>query len=208
VNVCPEIDIKGTALLIIDMMNDHVHPEGVSSRYFGGLTANDREMLIASNRRLLVAARCMDIPVIHVRGEIRWDMLDSSTAEARLRKRPRHPSDVPFKIKGSWGAQIIDELAPEEREFIIIKKGHSGFGFSELDQILRRLDVKLCITTGGAATGCLSDTIRQGVAFGYDFVMVSDAIYRPNHPVLFALERYAVKCTTEEVLAALDAARS
>lgn len=205
--MCPEIDVNRTALLIIDMMNDHVHPEGVSNRYFGGLTRDDREMLIANNRRLLITARRMVIPVIHVRGEIRWDMLDSATAEARRRKRPRHPPDVPFKIKGTWGAQVIDELAPVEGEVVIIKKGHSGFGFTELDQMLRQLGVKLCITTGGAATGCLSDTVREGAAFGYDFVMVSDAIYRPNHPVLSALEHYGTKSTTEEVLAALDAVR-
>src|SRR6185369_3177377 len=76
-----ELSPDGTALLIIDMMNDHIHSDGTASRYFGGLTPEQRELIVGNNRRLLEAARAKGLPVVHVRGENRWDTLDSATAE-------------------------------------------------------------------------------------------------------------------------------
>jgi biuret amidohydrolase len=202
-----ELDSEGLGLLIIDMMNDHMHPDGVSARYFGGLTDAQRSAIIANDVRLLEAARAKGLPVVHIRGENRWDTLDSATAEARRRKRPKHPPDVPFKIAGSWGAQIIDELAPRDDEPVVIKRGHSGFGFTELDVVLERLGISHCITIGGASTGCLSDTVREGAGYGYEFLIVPDAVYRPNDPVVEQLRHLADVSTTDEVLAALGIGR-
>src|SRR5687768_11219682 len=150
VPMTPELPLEGSALLIIDMMNDHIHIDGTATRYFGGLSPEHREVIVGNNVRILEAARAKGLPVVHVRGENRWDTLDSATAEARRRKRPKHPPEVPFKIIDTWGAQIIDELAPRDDEPIVIKKGHSGYGFTELDEIFKRLGVRSCITTGGA----------------------------------------------------------
>ena len=102
---------------------------------------------------------------------------------------------MPFKIAGSWGAQIIDELAPRDDEPVV--------GFTELDVVLGRLGITTCITIGGASTGCLSDTVREGAGYGYEFLIVPDAVYRPNDPVVEQLRHLADVSTTDDVLAAL-----
>jgi ureidoacrylate peracid hydrolase len=189
-----------TALLIVDMMNDHVHADGAASRHLGsGLTDGQRAALLGNTRRLLQRARAAGGPVVHVRNEYRWDNLDCGTAEARLRQRPLPPG-VPNKIIGTWGAQIVDDLAPAADEPVVVKKNQSAFWFTPLDLLLRRLGVQTCITVGGAAGGCLNDTVREGVGYGYEFVVVTDALYPPDHPIVESLRQRATLTTTDEVL--------
>jgi nicotinamidase-related amidase len=189
-----------TGLLIVDMMNDHVHADGAACRYLGsGLTDVQRAALLGNTRRLLQQARTAGWPVVHVRNEYRWDNLDCGTTEARLRQRPLPPG-VPNKIVGTWGAQIVDHLAPVEDEPVVVKKNQSAFWFTPLDLLLRRLDVQRCLVAGGAAGGCLNDTVREGVGYGYEFVVVSDAVYPVGSPVLDSLREHATLTTTDEVL--------
>jgi biuret amidohydrolase len=189
-----------TGLLIVDMMNDHLHADGAACRSLGsGLTDAQRHRLFGNTQRLLRAARAHGQPVVHVRNEYRWDNLDCGTTEARLRQRPL-PSGVPNKIIGTWGAQIVDALAPAEDEPVVIKKNQSAFWFTPLDLLLRRLDVQRCLIVGGAAGGCLNDTVREGVGYGYKFVVVTDALYPPDHPIVESLGERAMLKTTDEVL--------
>lgn len=187
-------------LLIVDMMNDHVHPDGAAARYLrGGLTDADRATLVGNTRRLLQAMRSAGRPVVHIRNEYRWDNLDCGTTEARVRQRPLPPG-VSNKIVGTWGAQIIDELAPADDEPVVVKKNQSAFWFTPLDLLLRRLGVQTCITVGGAAGGCLNDTVREGVGYGYTFQVVTDAVYPAASAVLDSLRGRATLVRTDEVL--------
>ena len=65
---------ESTALLIVDMMNDHVHSDGVSHRFGTGMPDADRLMIVRNNQRLLAAARSVGLPAIHIRNEYRWDV--------------------------------------------------------------------------------------------------------------------------------------
>jgi nicotinamidase-related amidase len=189
-----------TGLLIVDMMNDHVHADGAAARYVGsGLTDAQRRTLVANAQRLLEAARARRRPVIHVRNEYRWDNLDCGTTAARLRQRPLPPG-VPNKIVGTWGAQIIDELAPAADEPVVVKKNQSAFWFTPLDLLLRRLEVQRCLVVGGATGGCLNDTVREGVGYGYEFLVVTDAVYPVGSPILDSLAHRAALVTTDEAL--------
>jgi nicotinamidase-related amidase len=195
-----------TALLIVDMMNDHVHADGAAARHLGGgLRDAQRAWLLANAQRLLHATRAAGRPVVHVRNEYRWDNLDCGTTEARLRQRPLPPG-VSNKIIGTWGAQIVDDLAPAADEPVVVKKNQSAFWFTPLDLLLRRLGVETCITLGGAASGCLNDTVREGVGYGYAFQVVTDAVYPVASPVLDSLSQRADLLTTNEALALLDSA--
>jgi nicotinamidase-related amidase len=197
---------ESTALLIVDMMNDHIHPDGAAHRFGVGMPEVDRRLIVDNNQRLLEAARGAGLAVIHIRNEYRWDNLDCGTSEARKRDhRSAYPPEVPYKIIGTWGAQIIDDLAPTEDEIVVIKKNQSAFWFSELDQVLRHLGVETLITTGGATTGCLNDTVREGAGLGYEFLVVVDAVYKPNHPVLPSLQHACRLTTTQEMVDALSA---
>jgi ureidoacrylate peracid hydrolase len=191
----------------VDIMNDFASPGGAYLKMgYSSLTDEQREVLVSNNQRLIKAMRAVGRPIVYVRGEYRADDLDS--AQSWIKKKTQtFTSDAPFKIIGSWGPQIIDELAPSPEDVVIVKKGHSGFGFTELAPVLQHLGVDTCVATGGGSPGCLSDTVREGAGWGYDFLVVGDAAYSANHPILKDLSEHCGSLTTtEEVLEMLKVA--
>ena len=96
------------------------------------------------------------------------------------------------------------ELAPQKNDYVLIKKGQSAFGFTPLHRLLRNLAINRCVVTGGAVTGCVSDTVREGAGLGYRTVVVSDATYPPRSPYLASLTGRAEINTTDEVMRVLQ----
>ena len=195
-----------TAMLIIDMQNDFVHPQGLSGRMgYSSLTEEDLGMLIENNQHLLRAVRQKGMPVLFVRVINRRDMLDKASPIMESDPKPI-PAEEDNKIAGTWGAQIIDGLDVHEEDFIVTKNGRSAFFGTNLHRTLRNLKVTRCITTGGAAHGCMEDTVREGAGLGYAFTIVPDATYKPNTPTIGVMSNYADFKTTKEVLAELGEA--
>lgn len=209
-NGMASFDSGASALMIIDVMNDFVDERGAFLRLgYAKLTPEERSVLIRNNQALIKRIRELGRPVVYIRGEYRSDHLDWFGAWVKQKARPPgidvpEGTDVALKEPGSWGAQVIDEIAPLPDDLVVVKKGHSGFGFTEAALVLRNFGVKTCIATGGASIGCLSDTVREGVAVGIDFVIVCDATYPAADPVLADLaDHCGLLATTEEVLGLL-----
>ena len=168
----------GSALLIVDMQNDFVHPDGGFARCARENPERGWDMAflmgtIPQVRRLLDAFRRAGRPVIHIitthdpaYADAQWPHWRSGlTGENRT-----------FLIEGTWGAQIADELKPQDGEHIVIKKGYGGFSNTPLDTILRRLGVTTCVVAGVTTTVCVSTTLRGGVGHNYDMILVEDAV--------------------------------
>src|SRR5947209_12417352 len=79
-------------------------------------------------------------------------------------------------VEGTWGAQIIDDLTPQEREHLVVKKGFGGFSNTPLDTVLRNMGVTTCVVSGVTTCVCDSSTIRGGVEYNYRMILVSDAV--------------------------------
>jgi nicotinamidase-related amidase len=194
------------ALLIVDVVNDHVMPEGVNFVHRGGkpMSNEEREQLFFNNRRLSDAMRLVGRPVIYLHGERRLDGLDYARAEVKNRKDRPWPPGVGLDLIGSWGAQICDAIAPMPDDIVVTKKAHGGFQFTVLDQMLRRIGVNTLIATGGGTLGCLADTVRQATAYGYGVVLVADAVYSPpNNSGVWTMEVSADVESTDNVLSLL-----
>jgi nicotinamidase-related amidase len=111
------------------------------------------------------------------------------------------PPEAHYLEYGAWGTELVEGLQPEVGDFVLEKKGHSAFGFTPVHRILRNLRVRRCIVTGGATSGCVSDTVREGVGLGYEMAVVSDATYPPASPYLAVLARRGQLRTTQAILA-------
>ena len=79
-------------------------------------------------------------------------------------------------MEGTWGAQIIDELKPQEGEHLVVKKGFGGFSNTPLDTVLRNMGVTTCVVSGVTTCVCVSNTIRGGVEYNYRMIVVGDAV--------------------------------
>ena len=190
-------------LLIIDIQNDLIHPDGAHVRYRPNkLTDAQREEIIGNNVKLLELIRAKDLPVVYiksVRGKDRF--IDTASAKMGMRQR-----DLDYRTDGTWGAEVVDELKPRPCDYVIGKRGHSAFGTTHLHRMLRNLGVNHIVVTGGSLVGCVADSTREGVGLGYKVILVRDAAYPPELRELGAAAlatRLDVR-TTEEVLAWLE----
>jgi nicotinamidase-related amidase len=203
------LQIESTALLIVDIGNDHVMPDGVNFKYLGKTPISDegRAKIFSANRALAAAMRDLGRPVIYLHGERRLDGLDYARSEIKNRRDPGWPPGVAVDLAGSWGAQICDEIAPQQGDIVLTKKAHSGFAWTVLDQLLRKLGISTVVATGGGTTGCLADTVRQGAAYGYDMWVVKDAVYpRPGDEMVDTMQTEATITQTGDALDLLKSA--
>jgi len=183
----------GYALVIVDMQNELLKGDPDASE------DEHLQRLIANNRELMAAMRELGWPVVLAGGARRPDLLD----DARSRVAPvmhARPAGVPYRQLGSWGAQFLEGLQQQPSDIVVEKKGNSAFGFTPLHRILRNIGVRRCLVTGGAVSGCVSDTIREGIGLGYEMTMVSDAAYPLNAPYSGEIAELGQVRTTEDVL--------
>lgn len=196
---------NGLALLLLQLQNDPIHPQGANARYnMSALTPEEFSMVVSNNRKLIAAMRQKGYPLIHTTSEPRPDELDVCLSPIYyVRRSSKLPIGAKHQ-KGSWGNQFIDDLQPAEGEMVLLKKAHSAFTYTHLHRLLRNLNVNTCLVTGGSVKACANDTIRDGIALGYHMVPISDATYPPNSDLLTSLAERTPVMTTEEALGHLE----
>ncbi len=80
-----------------------------------------------------------------------------------------------FYPKGSWGAEVIDELKPLENEIVIPKTSSSLFNSTNFDYAARNLGIEYVMTMGILTEQCVETVIRDGCDRGYLMTLIEDA---------------------------------
>jgi ureidoacrylate peracid hydrolase len=202
-------EIGKSALIIVDMQNDFLHPEGsfgTRAREAPG-AGIDMPFLVGTipqAKRLADAYRKAGRPVVYIAHVLKADYSDAQFPYWRLGLTPG--SNRTHCVEGTWGAQIVDELRPQEGEHLVVKKGFGGFSNTPLDTILRNMGVTTCVVSGVTTCVCVSNTLRGGVEHNYRMILVADAVAevsRDTHEAeLKTMARvFADVKTTDEVVA-------
>ena len=77
--------------------------------------------------------------------------------------------------KGSWGAEIIDEMQPEPADIRIEgKRGLDCFASTNLDFILRARGVETVVLAGFLTNCCVESTMRSAYERAYRVVTLTD----------------------------------
>ena len=198
-----KVDAAWTALLVIDMLNDLVDPEGKTATQAGRPIDNARAV-IPAQQRLLAAARRAGVMVVHLAQVTAAD--GSSLSGPWLDARSRATYSVSdLCIEGSWGAEIVTELAPDAGEAVVRKFSYSGFAGTPLDAILRSHRVETVTCIGVSTNACVEATAREAFSHGYYVVLVEDACasWRPDlHRATLetAAHRYASVCASQRLV--------
>lgn len=209
------LDLSRTALVIIDMQNDFLHPEGWFSADRGVAVAPLTEIVEAINA-LSAAARAVRVPVIHINWGVRGDtlnlpanVLDGASACGARRGYGDAGAHGPILVEGGWGAESIEAIETDLADVHVAKHRLSGFCDNELDQILRRLDVSTLIFTGVNLDRCVFATLADGCFQGFDAVLVEDSCATPSpeyvsDAILYLVRLlYGFTTTSAELLTAL-----
>ena len=171
-------DPSTTALLVIDMQRDFLEPGG-----FGETLGNDVSQLrsaIAPTAALLAACRAARLPVIHTREGHLPDLSDCPPAKLTRGAPSRRIGDPGpngrILVRGEYGHDIVDELAPAPGEPVIDKPGKGAFYATGLGDLLTSLGVRSLIVTGVTTEVCVHTTVREANDRGYECLVLSDCV--------------------------------
>lgn len=134
------------AVIIIDMQRDFVEPGRP-------LCVAGAAETVPACVRLLDHARRNGWPVIHV---IRRHDPDGRDCEPY--RRHLFQGGQGYCVKGTDGAEIVEPLAPQPGDHIVVKKRFSGFYKTGLDALLEKLGITGLIIAGTQYPNCVRAT--------------------------------------------------
>lgn len=198
------LDPTRTAVLVIDMQNDNLHPDGAfaSSGAADHAAAQD---VVGHVRAVLDAARTAGAAVFHNR------IVAHPGRDVGGRNAPIFQMIGPDSLKvGSWGAAIVDGLDPRAEEIVLDRIRMSAFNGSSLDPMLRNLGITDVVVVGVWTNMAVEHTVRDAADHGYRVTIVTDATSTINAAwqeaaLGFALTNIATITDTAAVTAALTA---
>jgi ureidoacrylate peracid hydrolase len=200
--VSATVDPARTALLIVDLQNDFLHPDGAYAR--GGLKNADIAALPARIKPLVDALRARGGCVISTQ----FTLVPGRGGEPII--SPHLLQIRPFLRKGdfapgSWGHALVDELAPADMS--VEKVAYSAFYMTRLEWLLRKCGIDRLIVGGIVTNGGVASTVRDAHVRDIEVTVLEDgcaAFSREMHETsLAALRPIAQLCTTEVAIASV-----
>jgi nicotinamidase-related amidase len=184
------------AIIVIDMLNDFVT---------GNLKCERAQRIIPNLRMLVEAARRHCVPVVYCNDA-------------------HYPNDFEVHrwglhaVKGTKGAEVIPELKPTEKDFVLEKRTYSGFYETGLDPLLRSLyngeGVKTVVLCGLHTHICVRHTAADAFFRGYKVVVAKDgveAFTEEDHEQGLRYMEYVYNAklmTVDEIIGVMEKAKS
>ena len=179
------INKESTAILVVDMLNDFLKPGGK-------MVLDTGKVIIEPSSRLIEMARNNRIPVVYVNDSHRSGLRQ----DREFKKRTEHC------IEGTWGAEVIEELKPQEGDFVVKKRRFSGFYETDLDLTLKDLEIDTVVTIGVVTNICVRSTIHDAFFRGYKVIVPRDCVMatgeREQESSLYDIETHFGEVTTSE----------
>lgn len=80
-------------------------------------------------------------------------------------------------VKGSWGAEIVDDLAPDKTDIVVEgKRGLDTFASTNLDFILRSKGIRNVALAGFLTNCCVESTMRSAYEKGFTVFTLTDCL--------------------------------
>lgn len=102
-----------------------------------------------------------DVQIVHIQEAHRKN-------DADFKVRPVHA------VKGTWGSDFISDLYPLDDEYIVPKRRHSGFAYTDLDLYLREENIDTVVVTGVWTNVCVRSTASDALYNAYKVITLSD----------------------------------
>ena len=164
------MDPKKAALVLIEYQNDFTTPGGTLHDAVKGVM--EKTNMLANTVELVNAARKAGVTVMHA-------PITFAPGYAELTRHPygilKGVVDSKSFRKGSWGAEIVDELKPQPGDIVVEgKRGLCGFASTNLDFILRSRGIETIALGGFLTNCCVESTMRTGYEKGYQVITLKD----------------------------------
>jgi nicotinamidase-related amidase len=164
------LDPAKTALLLIEYQNEFTSEGGVLHGAVQGVM--EKTGMLGNTVALVDQARAAGVTIMHA-------PITFAPGYAELTRHPygilKGVVDGNAFVKGSWGAAIVDDLAPAETDIVIEgKRGLDTFASTNLDFILRSKGIETVIIGGFLTNCCVESTMRSAYENGYRVITLTD----------------------------------
>jgi nicotinamidase-related amidase len=202
------IDPSKTAVVLIEYQNDFTSDGGA---LHGAVEpVMESTGMLENSARMVAAARAAGATIVHA-------PITFAPGFGELAEHPygilKGVVDSTAFVKGSWGAAIVDELAPQEGDIVVEgKRGLDTFATTNLDFILRARGITTIALGGFLTNCCVESTMRTGYEKGYQVVTLSDCVAATSpeeheNAIRFDYPMFSRPMSAEEFTADLAARR-
>ena len=161
-----DVDPGRTALIVVDMMDEFVKPQWCP--YW----VPDATRQVPKILELRAAFHEAKLPVIYTAYDVSLRGLNFPITEW-LVPVVTHASE--HDVEGILEeVRIYEDLAPVGDDLLILKHCYSGFYGTELDLVLRSLNVSTIVICGTMTNYCCGATAREAFWHGYKVIFGSD----------------------------------
>jgi len=175
-----EVDFARSAILVVDMQNAFASKGGTLD--IAGADLTEAPSVVRAIRSVLDAARPAGVPIVYLQTGYKRDLSDAGGLrspnyhkETAMRLMCAKP-ELKGKLltEGGWDFQIVDELAPQPSDIVVVKTRYSGFAGTTLDSQLRVRGIQYLFFAGIAANVCVESTLRDAYFHDYWPILLTD----------------------------------
>ncbi len=175
-----DLALDRAALVIVDMQNAFASKGGTLD--LAGADLSGAPAVIQTIRGVMDAARAAGVPIVHLQVGYKPDLSNAGsprspnfykeTAMHLMNTRPELKGKL--LTEGGWDFAIVDELAPQPGDLVVVKTRYSGFAGTTLDSQLRVRGIQYLFFAGIAANVCVESTLRDAYFLDYWPILVAD----------------------------------
>jgi nicotinamidase-related amidase len=194
------VNPKTTALVAIDMHQGHLDPEIATML----VPEEERKRVLTNSKKLIEIVRKYKIPIIHVIFQLRpiekkrrYNPFSGPAriVNEKLAPEARSWTGKPELKEGGWEPRIMPEVAPEGPDEYVInnKKTLSAYYGTDLEHLLRTLEVDTVVIIGINTNTCDLCSSFETVNRGFKLIVISDCVASSyGHDLhIFALQNIA-----------------
>lgn len=163
------VNLSSTALLIVDLQNDFVHPDGAYAR--GGQKSAEIAALPERVKPVADALRAKGGWVVSTQ----FTLVPGKGGEPFI--SPHLKELRPFLGKGDfapggWGHALVDTLQPAD--IVIEKVAYSAFYMTRLEWVLRKAGIETLVICGIVTNGGVASTLRDAHVRDFGTLLLTD----------------------------------
>ncbi len=185
-----EIDFSRAAVVVVDMQNGFASQRGMLD--IAGVDISGAPAVVKTIGKIVTAARGAGIPIVYLQMGFKPDLSNSGGPESpnwhkelALRLMDCRPElKGKLLVEGTWDFAIVDELAPQPEDLVIVKTRYSGFARTTLDAELRARGIRYLLFTGIATNVCVESTLRDAFFLDYWPILIADAAMAAGSPAM------------------------
>ena len=157
-----------TVHVVIDDQNDFLHADGWYGKH--GVDISHMQRVIEPTKALNEECRRRGVPIVWTRHGTKG--LEDGGPFMEIRAILREGG----LRQGTWGYEILEELAPRAEDWYVEKNRLSAFFQTNLELVLRGLGAETVVITGVLTNQCVGATCKDALFRNFKPVVVEECV--------------------------------